>query len=51
MAVVRGVAFTVSGVPAAGVVVATLTSAPVLPDGSVTTMKKGAVSPALSVQV
>ena len=51
MAVVSGVAFSVSGVPAGGVVVVTLTSGAVLPVGSVTTTKNGAVSPDFSVQV
>lgn len=51
MAVVSGVALSVSGEPAGGVTVVTLTSGAELPVGSVTTTKNGAASPAFNVQV
>lgn len=51
IAVVSGVAFTVSGVPSDGAVAATLTSGATAPLGSVTTMMNGAVLPICSVQL
>jgi hypothetical protein len=51
MAVVSGVALTVRDLPAAGVVVSTLTSGAVFPVGSVTTTKNGAVLPDFRVHV
>ena len=51
IAVVSGVALIVRGVPGLGSLVAILTNAAVLPDKSVTTIKKGAVLPGIKLQV
>ena len=51
MAVVSGVAFSVSAVPAAGVMLPTLTSGALAPLGSVTPIRNGAVLPVFSVQL